>query len=89
MAAQGDIEAEFELYHGPELPDLAAHVWGWWLDLSTTRGSSGFGPQPLNRREVSRWEEDEGVGMAPWERRAIFRVDAAWRASIQPRDEEG
>lgn len=89
LARQGDVAAEVELYHGPKLPPLAAHVWNWWIDLCSTRGGNGFGPSPLTRHDLHAFEEDEGVRFEPWERRAIFRIDAAWRASLQPREEEG
>jgi len=84
LARNGDADADAELYHGPRLPPLAAHVWGWWADIAQTRGGSGFGPNPLTRVEVRAWEADEGVALDPWERRAIYRLDAAWRLSQQP-----
>ena len=84
----GDVEAEWELANGPALPPLAAHIWAWWLDLAQTRGSTGFGPAPLTRTEIHAWQADEGVTLDQWERRAILRLDAAYRTSLQPDPDE-
>lgn len=37
-----------------------------------------MGVSRLSRSEVRLWEEDEGVSLARWERKAIMAVDQAW-----------
>jgi hypothetical protein len=37
---------------------------------------------PLTRGEIRIWEEDEGVVLDAWERRAILDLDAAWIRSL-------
>jgi hypothetical protein len=88
MARDGDPAAIAELYHGPKLPPLAAHLWRWWLELCETRGGTGFGPAPLTRHDLHAWEADEGRAIEPWERRAIFRLDAAYRKSLITEESE-
>lgn len=81
LAAEGDPEALMELAALPTLPPLGAHIWTWFAEIAATRGTAGMGPVPLTRAEVHAWEQDEGQRLDLWERRAIFRIDAAWLSS--------
>lgn len=51
-----------------------AHLWGHYADLAGTR-SYGMGPNRLTRLEIQAWEQDEGVMLERWERRAIMALD--------------
>ncbi len=82
LARQGDPEAIHILASQPELPRLAAHLWEYWCDLGQTRSTNGMSVCPLSRLEVQTWEKDEGIELASWERRAIFRIDALWMGSL-------
>lgn len=43
-----------------------------------------MGPARLTRHEIRLWQEDEGVEIARWERRAIMAIDTSWlRAQAQ------
>jgi hypothetical protein len=77
-----------EMAELPQLPPLAAHLWAWFFDLRATGGSTGFGPARLTRHEIRIWEEDEGIALEAWERRAILSIDAAWVASAQKQAEK-
>lgn len=78
QARHGDPEAIAELDSIPELPELVAHLWTAFLDLSRSRGSSGFGPAPISRLEIRLWEADEAQTLEGWERRAILELDRVW-----------
>lgn len=78
LAFQGDIEAREELANQPPLPPLAAYLWRHFADLSSTRQSNGMAISRLSRAEIRLFEEDEGVKLERWERRAIMAIDAAW-----------
>lgn len=83
QAAQGDPESIWELENQPTLPDYGAHLWGYFLALHATRQGGGMGAPPrLSRLEIRLWEQDEGVTLERWERRAIMAVDAAWVRSV-------
>jgi hypothetical protein len=69
-----------QLLDAPDCPPLALHVWGYFLDLNQTRGSSGFGPSRLTRQDIQAWEIDEGVSLDRWERNAIMKLDATYIA---------
>lgn len=81
LARQDDAESKDRLENGPKLPPLAAHLWGHFCDMAQTR-TVGMGPNRLTRAEIRQWEEDEGVTLDRWERKAIMAVDAAYLASI-------
>lgn len=81
MARDGDVEAEWELNHGPTLDPHAAYLWQWWCDIGSTRGSNGFGPSLITRHDIRQWCEDEGHILDPWERRAILALDRIYLAS--------
>jgi len=70
------------------MPPGARHVWQAWVEIAATRGSNGFGLLPLSRLEIHAWEADEGVSLDTWERRAIFKLDGAYRAAMAKTDEE-
>lgn len=74
-ARQGDIECRWRLDNPPPLSPFVAHLWGYYVDLSSTR-SSGMGPNRLTRLEIQAWEQDEGIRLERWERRAIMALDA-------------
>lgn len=87
QAAGGDTEAQFTLDSQPPLPEHAAHIWRAFLELNDTRGSTGYGPAPLSRQEIRNWERDELQPLEQWERRALLRIDAAYRHSNAPKSE--
>lgn len=60
---------------GPPLPDEGEHVWRWFLELSTARGSSGFGPNPISYPDIAAWAALTGTLLRPGEVRAICMLD--------------
>lgn len=87
-ARQGEPWAIHELANIPQLPAAGAHLWGYFVQLGSTRQSGGMGPSPLSRAEIRLWEEDEAVELAQWERRAILALDALWLRSLTARPED-
>lgn len=76
LAAAGDPEEIERLERVAKPPYLTEHIWRWFQDLSQSRQSGGMGVARLSRLEIQAWERDEGVGLRPWERRAIIQLDA-------------
>lgn len=70
---------------GPDLPADATHVWLWFLDLSSTRGSNGFGPNPLAWTEIAAWASLTGIIVRPAEIEALLILDHAWLADYAKR----
>ena len=82
LARQGDPEACHVLENQPELPRHAAHVWSYFHALHETRPTGGMSVSRLTRQDIRLWQEDEGITLEPWERRAIFAIDALWVRSV-------
>ncbi|MFD1189755.1 phage tail assembly chaperone [Phenylobacterium conjunctum] len=64
-----------ELAQAPKCPPMAAHVWRYFSDLSRGRPVTEFGEGRITRLDIRLWEEDEGLILEPWERRAILLLD--------------
>lgn len=67
-----------QLANAPTLPELAEHVWGWFLELRNEQGSNGMAPSRIGSQAMRDWCWATGNTLALWERRAIRAVDAAW-----------
>jgi hypothetical protein len=39
-------------------------------------------PSRITRLEIQAWEDDEGIQLERWERRALLMVDAAWLQNV-------
>jgi len=60
-----------------------AHIWAWFGELSSARGSSGFsGPNPISYEAILAWSLLTGTVVRPSEVRAIVEVDQAWLAHL-------
>lgn len=89
LARGGDGEARYRLDNPPKLTRHVRHLWTAFAELSATRPVNGMALSPIPLSEVRIWEENEGVQLAPWERRAILRLDAEFRAANAPVDKAG
>jgi hypothetical protein len=67
-----------ELANAPPLPEMAAHVWGYFWDLSRFRGSNGFGPNRITPTGIKDWCWLTGNKLELWETRAIALLDEAY-----------
>ncbi|HEY0838178.1 MAG TPA: hypothetical protein VGE72_29995 [Azospirillum sp.] len=59
-------------------PYGSEHLWRWFLDLHGRRGSNGYGPNPLDFREIQAWAAVAGLRPAPWEIEVITALDDAY-----------
>lgn len=73
-AAQGSPTAKLEL-DGLPLPDAAAHVWQWFLELHAARGGGGFGPAPLGYGDIEAWQRLTHSIVAPNELGWLIDLD--------------
>jgi hypothetical protein len=62
----------------PELSAAGLHIWNWFLELSSVRGSSGFGPLPISFLEMQSWSQLTGKDISPFEVRAIKTIDSVY-----------
>ena len=71
-----------EIKTGAEIKDAPKEVLyllTYFTEISRTRESSGYGPQPLRYSEIDAWAHLYGVDLAPFEINTILDLDAVWR----------
>lgn len=73
----------------PPLPECAAYVWEYFVELHNRRGNNGFGHVPLSYSEIGWWKRLTRRSLDPWELKAILEIDAAYLASIAKKPTEG
>lgn len=83
-----------EVPERPEVPDCAAHVLGWFYELSSRRAPSMGGVSPLQFGDIAAWQALLGVQVLPEEVRMILAMDVAFRqaaneANSKPKPKEG
>lgn len=71
------------------LPEALAHVMDWFQELSSARGSTGFGMAPLSYQEIEAWARLRDVRPTPFEVQALKDVDMIYLASIVEKRDEG
>jgi hypothetical protein len=67
-----------QLAESPAMPELAAHVWRYFAELSQFRGNNGFGANPITPTGILDWCRLAGTKLDPWEIRAIALLDEAY-----------
>ena len=67
-----------ELAEAPDLPPLAAHLWGWFLDLDSERGTNGMTASRITSGAMRDWCWATGNRPELWERTALRKLDALW-----------
>lgn len=56
-------------------------MWLSFLELSETRRSNGFGPEPLSYSEMEAWGRLTGRRLQPWQVRLIKQLDHEFMAN--------
>lgn len=86
VAANATKKVPVELQDQPELPESAAHVWDWFLELNSERTASMAGLNTISYSEIRAWAELENEKLAVWEVKAIKALD---RAFLNRKDKNG
>jgi hypothetical protein len=63
---------------GPELPMAGLRVWNAFLDLNATRGSNGFGANPIAASEIESWSRLRREPVRPFELDMLRALDVAF-----------
>ena len=64
----------------PEVPDAAAHVWGWFWELSGRRRS---GPEALTFADVGEWARLLQVDLLPEEVGMLMAMDDQYLRAVR------
>jgi hypothetical protein len=62
---------------GPEMPDVLAYLWGYFVDLHNGR-QYGMAPCPISIESIYCWRNLNKILLSPWEVKAIREIDSAW-----------
>lgn len=70
------------------MPPELTYLWGWFQELSATRGSNGFGPNPITYTEIGAWSRLTGRLIRPTEVRLIMTLDGLFRIAVSEASEQ-
>ena len=59
------------------LPPGAGLLIGTFLELHATRGSNGFGPNPITHEALRAWQHNQRVRLTPYEIDTLLHMDRA------------
>tara|TARA_R110000868_G_scaffold150541_11_gene373805 strand:+ start:460 stop:777 length:318 start_codon:yes stop_codon:yes gene_type:complete len=76
---QAELEEELEV---PPFPDGVGYLWEWFMDLSRSRPSTGFGPAGITYSEIQAWAALKRVNVAAWEVDILRALDAVFLGCI-------
>jgi hypothetical protein len=71
----GEIPEE---YQSLTVPEALIHCWYWFIELSRTRTSNGFGANPISYNEIVSWSDLTGVRPDNIEVQALMALDSAF-----------
>lgn len=77
LRQRGYIPPEYESL---PFPNLVGHIWGWFIELTRTRGSNGFGANAINYTEIDSWARLTRRKPTALEIYALTQLDAAYLA---------
>lgn len=70
---------------GPDCPECAAHVWGWFCEVARRRTNSGFGLNPVSYGELTDWARLTCTRPSAMEVEWIMALDDAQAAATAER----
>ncbi|HVV43186.1 MAG TPA: hypothetical protein VHC94_19220 [Nitrobacter sp.] len=74
-------------HDGPEVPWAGQRVWGIFLDVHATRGSNGFGANPISYGEIESWSRLRREPVRPFEMDIIRALDIAYLEAVAKKAE--
>ena len=63
---------------GPVMPDIARHLWDYFLELHRGRTYGASGPNPLSYEGIQAWCNLSGVALYSYEVDVIKELDSMW-----------
>lgn len=64
------------------LPWQVEHVWCYFMDLHSERGSNGFGPNRISSTLLKDWCDLNRIRLELWEINAIKKLDRMWLETL-------
>lgn len=72
----------------PTPPRQLLYLWWWFWELSSRRGSSGFGPLPITEADIWFFQCNRNIRLKDWELRFITRADMVYMTFFAERARE-
>ena len=73
------------LADAPPTPEGCEALWGHFLELHDSRGSTGWGPARITFADVDAWQRVRGAALTRFEVENIRRTDNLWLAEFAPK----
>lgn len=73
----------------PTLPEGTGQLWADFLNLSSARGSTGFGPARVSWADLDAYQRVKSFRFEAWEVEAIRRADGAYMEQSAKRKPKG
>lgn len=73
------------LADAPAVPVGCASLWADFLELHSSRGSTGWGPQRITFVDLEAWQRVRGAQLNAWEIDCIIKADNMWLAEFAPK----
>lgn len=73
------------LANAPECPTGTAQIWADFLELHSSRGSTGFGLMGITWRDIADWQTVRGVVLSQWDIEQIRALDVMWLNEFAPK----
>lgn len=70
----------------PKIPEAGRLFWGWFLELSATRASGGFGPLPIQHSEIEAFARLNNWPIEPRHVGLLLEMDRALLSSMGTRE---
>lgn len=71
----------------PEFPDVASHVWSYFLSIHQGRSYGISGPNPVSYQDIEAWSRLTGWTLTPWELSAVKKLDAVFLSKREENDD--
>ncbi len=68
-------------------PNPAPHIVSRLVEIGITE-TTGMGPAPLSWREISEWQRNTGIPLAPWEARLLRQLSLAYLSESRRAESE-
>lgn len=81
--ASGKVHAMIST--APPMPRGCSGLWSDFLELHTSRGSTGMGMARITFADLKAWQEVRGVKLDAWEIDQIRKLDDLWMGEFAPR----
>jgi hypothetical protein len=69
------------------LPSCAAHIWGWFQQLTGKR-TAGMSINPITYSDIDAWSRLYGIRPKAWELDALSAIDAAFMNSVHEEQQQ-